>query len=163
MAGSERAAVCCSVLQCIAVCCSVLQCVAVCCSVLQCAADIFNVYNMPDSNVWRDMFMCLTWLIQVWRDLFIGVTWLDHTCAVPHSYVCWETFVCAPWLMYTRAVTHSYVYPDYTINCQIYRALFNENVYITLQHTATHCNTLQPLQHTATHCNTLHHNAGLFW
>jgi len=31
-------AVCCSVLQCVAVCCSVLQCVAVCCSVLQCVA-----------------------------------------------------------------------------------------------------------------------------
>ena len=30
------AALCCSVLQCVAVCCSVLQCVAVCCSVLQC-------------------------------------------------------------------------------------------------------------------------------
>jgi len=28
------AAVCCSVLQCVAVCCSVLQCAAVCCSVL---------------------------------------------------------------------------------------------------------------------------------
>jgi len=32
------AAVCCSVLQCVAVCCSVLQCVAMCCSVLQCVA-----------------------------------------------------------------------------------------------------------------------------
>jgi len=27
---------------------------------------------------------------------------------------------------------------------------------VTLQHTATHCNTLQ---HTATHCNTLQHTA----
>jgi len=34
----ERAAVCCSVLQCVVVCCSVLQCVAVCCSVLYCVA-----------------------------------------------------------------------------------------------------------------------------
>jgi len=32
------AAVCCSVLQCVAVCCIVLQCVAVCCSVLLCVA-----------------------------------------------------------------------------------------------------------------------------
>jgi len=37
---------------------------------------------------------------------------------------------------------------------------------LSLQHTATHCNTLQhtathcnTLQHTATHCNTLHHTA----
>jgi len=29
----------------------------------------------------------------------------------------------------------------------------------TLQHTATHCNTLHTLQHTATHCNTLQQNA----
>ena len=35
---TERGAVCCSVLQCVAVCCSVLQCVAVCCSVSQCVA-----------------------------------------------------------------------------------------------------------------------------
>ena len=27
----------------------------------------------------------------------------------------------------------------------------------TLQHTATHCDTLQHMQHTATHCNTLQH------
>ena len=32
----------------------------------------------------------------------------------------------------------------------------NVNPTITLQHTATHCNTLQ---HTATHCNTLQHTA----
>ena len=31
--------------------------------------------------------------------------------------------------------------------------------YNTLQHTATHCNTLHSLQHTATHCNTLQHTA----
>ena len=37
------AAVCCSVLQCVAVCCSVLQCVAVCCSVLQCVAVCCSV------------------------------------------------------------------------------------------------------------------------
>jgi len=30
----------------------------------------------------------------------------------------------------------------------------------TLQHTATHCNTLQ---HTATHCNTLQHTATHYW
>ena len=29
----------------------------------------------------------------------------------------------------------------------------------TLQHTATHCNTLQYTEHTATHCNTLQHTA----
>ena len=29
----------------------------------------------------------------------------------------------------------------------------------TLQHTATHCNTLQTLQHPATHCNTLQHDS----
>ena len=34
----KRAAVCCSVLQCVAVCCSVFQCVAVRCSALQCVA-----------------------------------------------------------------------------------------------------------------------------
>jgi len=30
---------------------------------------------------------------------------------------------------------------------------------ISLQHTATHCNTLQWLEHTTTHCNTLQHTA----
>jgi len=39
----KRAAVCCSVLQCVAVCCSALQCVAVRCSALQCVAVCCNV------------------------------------------------------------------------------------------------------------------------
>ena len=38
-----NAAVCCSVLRCVAVCCSVPQCVAVCCNVLQCAAVCCSV------------------------------------------------------------------------------------------------------------------------
>jgi len=38
--GRRVAAMCCSVLQCVAVCCSVLQCVAVCCSVLQCVHNV---------------------------------------------------------------------------------------------------------------------------
>ena len=36
-------AACCSVLQCVAACCSVLGCVAVCCSVLQCTAVCCSV------------------------------------------------------------------------------------------------------------------------
>ena len=37
--------------------------------------------------------------------------------------------------------------------CRCYRRTCRRN---TLQHTATHCNSLPQLQHTATHCNTLH-------
>jgi len=39
------AAVCCSVLQCVAAYCSALQCVAVCCSVLQCVAACCSVFQ----------------------------------------------------------------------------------------------------------------------
>ena len=43
VAGSQRVAVCRSVLRCVTVCCSVLKCVTVCCSVLQCVAICCSV------------------------------------------------------------------------------------------------------------------------
>jgi len=64
----------------------------------------------PDSIicVWRDAFICVTWLIHmcdmthsyVRHDSFICVTWLIHMCDMTHSYVWHDSFICATWLIY---------------------------------------------------------------
>ena len=86
-------AVCCSVLQCVAVYCSVLQCVAVCCSVLQSVAQFghrHGPHTMPDS-----------------------------------------VFLCAWWVATQHTATHCNTLQHTATHCN------------TLQHIATHCNTLQ--------------------
>jgi len=74
------------------------------------------------ATMWRDKFICVTWLIRmcdmthsyVWHDSFICVTWLIHMCDMTHvhvhsyaSYVTWlihslwRNLFCATWLFYS--------------------------------------------------------------
>ena len=166
-------AVCDSVLQCVAVCCSVLQCwwtrlirvwhvsficalhcVAVCCSALQfvavrCSADRQGsfVCDMSHSCVfwfihtWHGSFMCdmthsfLTWLIHVWHDSF------------PHK----TRLICVWHVSLMRGVTHSDVtWPLHMWHDLIMCSMHNGS-------NSTHVGDIESLQHTATHCNTLQH------
>jgi len=71
--------------------------------------------DMTCSHVWRDSFVCVTWLIHmcdmthsyVRHDSFIYVTWLIHVCDMTHS--------CVTWLICTCDVTHVYVWRDLSI------------------------------------------------
>ena len=76
--------------------------------------------DVTHSSVWRDSFICVTWLIHmcdvthsyVWRDSFLGVTWLIHMCDMTHSYVWHDSFLCVTWLIHMCDVTHQYVRRD---------------------------------------------------
>ena len=56
--------------------------------------------------------MCDMTLSYVWRDSFVCVTWLIRMCDVTHSYVCHDSFVCVTWLIRMCDMTHSYVCHD---------------------------------------------------
>ena len=49
-----------------------------------------------------------------------------------------------------------YMFECWCLNTTLHIYRYSVLIYVTLQHTATHCNTLR---HTATHCNTLQHTA----
>jgi len=46
--------------------------------------------------LWRDSFICVTWLIQT-----------PCVCAMTHSYVCHDSFICVPWLIHVCDMTPS--------------------------------------------------------
>jgi len=70
--------------------------------------------------MWRDSFICETWLIHmcdmthsyVWHDSFICETWLIHMCDMTHSYVWHDSFICVTWLIHMWDMTHSCVWHD---------------------------------------------------
>ena len=156
-------AVCCSMLQCVAVCCSMLQCVAVCCSVLQCVAvattlhDMFAVRvkdsalsilkkkgSLPLYPVFPPCILCLSYglkpLYPSWR--------VEYRFQVKDSPVFISNRQCTAlcssssfWHASKRRTTYSWAATHYNTLPRTHE----------LQHTTTHCNTLQ---HTATR-NTL--------
>ena len=68
-------------------------------------------------------------------------------CATTHSYVCHDSFICVTWLIHMCAVTHSYVWRDSILwLIHVWNDVWLAPV--TLQHSATCCNTLQ---HAAMH------------
>jgi len=159
-------AVCCSVLQRVAVCCSVLQCVAVCCSVMRCHAVWCSVLQHTlragPKNVHRPRSHCHPWF-----DL--GNIATSHElarCSWYHNKLqC--VVVCCTFqltLIYTGSDTHA---TSHELAIRSWCQNVNQcrfSVYESVQHTATHCNTLQhsathynTLQHTAAHCNILQH------
>jgi len=106
-------AVCCSVSQCVAVCCSVLQFATVCCSVLQCAAVFAVCWNV----------------LQVVRH-DSSIYWHDNGL-LNATYLLY-LFVCVTWRIHICDVLRPHIW--------VTVALW---ICSTLQHTATHCNTLQ--------------------
>ena len=87
-----------------------------------------DTYDMTHSYVWRDSFLCATWLIHmcdmthsyVWRDSVLCATWRIHMCDMTHSYVRHDPFLCVPWLIPMCAMTHSFAWRDSFI-CVIWR------------------------------------------
>ena len=72
------------------------------------------------SDVLRDSFRCVTWLIQMcdmthsdgWHDSFRWVTWLIQMCDMTHSDVWHDSFRCVTWLIPMCDMTHSNVWHD---------------------------------------------------
>jgi len=124
-------AVCCNVLQCTAVYCSVLQWAA---PPQKERGSKVHTCAVTQSLMCHDALICVPLLVRtcvrerrtcVWerrharerRRLWgsclynvslIRVPWLIRMCAMPHSYVCHDSFICVSWLIHTRAITHSY-------------------------------------------------------
>jgi len=79
-----------------------------------------HLCNMTHSHVWRNSFICVTWLIHmcdmthpcVWHDWFIWVTWRIHMCDMTHSYAWHDSFICVTWLIHMRDITHSCAWHD---------------------------------------------------
>jgi len=85
-----------------------------------CTISLVHKYGVTHSHVWRDSFICVTWLIHVWQDpficlwrdvcdvthcetgygSFICVTWPFYICDRPHLYVCHDTFPYVAWLIH---------------------------------------------------------------
>ena len=80
---------------------------------------------MTHSYVWRDSFVCVTWLFRM-RDMthpYVdqaedsvstilrnhGKSWLIPMCDMTHSYVWHDSFICVTWRIHMCDMTHSYV------------------------------------------------------
>jgi len=79
----------------------------------------FAICHVTRLYVPRDLFICVTWIIDmcdltplyVRHDSFICVTWLIRTY-ISHSYVWSDSFICVTWLIHTCDVTPSYLWHD---------------------------------------------------
>jgi len=72
--------------------------------------------NMWSAYIWRDAFICVTWLIHicdgthsnVWHDSFLSViwlicicvTWCNHICDMTDSFVWHDSLICMTCLIY---------------------------------------------------------------
>jgi len=133
--------------------------------------DPYCMCHIVDSYVCRDLSICVTWLIHG-RILELQkcslMTWPIHICDMTDSYVCHDVFIRVTWLIHVCDMT-------YSGSNACAPKIFPRDM--TLQHTATHCNTrngpstlcntrcspviwhCNTLQRTSTHCNTLQHTA----
>jgi len=125
----------CSVLQCVAVYCSVLQCVAVRCSVLQCVAVCCSVLQ------------CVT--------VCLKSRYNKHTTCV--GCMCARTPHAKTTILQCVAVCGV---ARVAVCCSVFPIKIHYMLYLrtTLQHTATHCNTMQ---HIATQTLPKHHQRAL--
>ena len=127
--------------------------------------------KMTHSYARHDSFICETWLIHMRDDPFVRgmtrscVAWRIHMRFAVFQAVLtmWEDLRECNTLQHTAPQCNTLHYTDPAAVLQI---ILHTTQYATLQHTATHCNTLQhpatpcnTLQHTATHCNTLQYTA----
>jgi len=74
-------------------------------------AIVIHICDIIYSYVWRDSFMCMTWLAHylfhtgdchsyVWHDSFICVTWLIHMCDMTHLYVRHDSVIRVSWFIH---------------------------------------------------------------
>ena len=68
--------------------------------------------DMNHSYLWRDVFMCATWLIPMSN----CVEWLIHIYHVTHPYVSRDSFTCVTQFMHNGDKTHSYVWHNSCIS-----------------------------------------------
>ena len=74
---------------------------------------LFHMSGVTHSYVWRDSFICVTWLIQC-------VTWLIPMRDMTHSNMCnrthpimqYDSFACVTWLIHMCDMTDLYVWHD---------------------------------------------------
>jgi len=118
-----------------------------------------RMFDMTHSYVWHDSFICVTWLIgmcdmthsHVKRLIYnrghaLLSALIVHMCDMTHPYVQHDSSICVTWLIHLCDMTDSYVWHDSFIPEDM-RCFLHSSLDVTLQCTATHCNTLQ---HTAT-------------
>ena len=169
-------AVCCSVLQCVAVCCSVLQCVAVCCSVVYCFVDYHESWDLQLmthgsncntlqyaatsggpfycglSTSWvttMSVAVCVLQCVAVFTMrhasvLQCGAVWCVVLWTKGHNCVCWIDCVC-------NTLQHIVSATFCNTNALLAgHAATTHDSWVTVQHTAPQCTTLQ---RTFTQCN----------
>ena len=54
--------------------------------------------------------MCGITHSHVWRDSFICLTWINYMCGMTHSYVWHHLFMCVVWLICLCDMTHWYIW-----------------------------------------------------
>jgi len=137
----------CSVLQCVAVCCSVLQCVAVRCSTLQCVVGCHTINTnicieyIIEFNTNIHMYVCILsiYICTIYMHIYIYVC--THTYIRIHIHTCTDIYSIYIYMHYIYTLTHS----DHVAQ----RDIYDDDLPARPK---SHCNTLQ---HTATHCVTL--------
>jgi len=144
--------VCCSVLQCVAVCCSVLQCVAVCCSALQCAAVCWSVLEC--AGVCCSVLQCVAVRVLPCVAVCCSVLQCIAVCCNMLSCVavCCSVLQCA--------VVCCIVLQCAAVGCTVKTSQKIEERFARPWSESCHtcvCVLSHTLQHTATHCNTLQH------
>ena len=66
--------------------------------------------DVTHAYLWRDAFMCVTWLIFCWSCCKRLRTWLIPQCDVTYSCIYRDSFAFATWRIRTWDVTHSYAF-----------------------------------------------------
>jgi len=179
----QRVAMCYIVVQmrCDAVCCSVLQCVAVCCNVLQRVAVCYSVTTKKEKRTkfWRSHLA----KGRVWNGSMVQCVAVCCSILKSHEKKSVLQFVIVCWSVLLRMrieTVYTWVFVR-VFMCNLDGETWTDSEFLnaTLQHTATHCNTLQhatikwlihtqtilakhhaeALQHTATDCNRLQQTA----
>ena len=91
---------------------------------VQCVIRLIRMCDATCLHVWRDSFICVTWLtkrswkagvkmpLYVCHDSFVCVTWIIHMCHVTCWNVWHDSFICVTWLIRMCDMTHSYVWRD---------------------------------------------------
>jgi len=79
-----------------------------------------RVFNWVGNDVcvWRDLFICVTWLIHtcdmtyssVWHD---SGQWIYSSGNFIHLYLWYDSFMCLIWLIRICDMTHSHVWHDW--------------------------------------------------